>query len=187
MDTTTPGFARGRKLDKLRARRTGPRRAVLHRPAGPGQRAPRDGERGFRYLTSNLAHERLSIAVNSQAAAVAALDWTVADVAGTGAGQDTRFVLAACATEVAAGQALVDQAISEHLGERLGVGDAALVKLFATELQGRVVERAVFRWPTRRRRTRPARRSATPTSTAGSAGSTPARDHEVIVAQQLGL
>jgi acyl-CoA dehydrogenase len=140
VDTTTPGFARGRKLDKL-----GLAAQDLAELSFTDMRVPataRLGEEnaGFRYLTSNLAHERLSIAVNSQAAAVAALDWTVAALSGTSAGQDTKFTLAACATEVAAGQALVDQAISEHIADRLDVADAALVKLFATELQGRVVE-----------------------------------------------
>ena len=143
VDTTTPGFARGRKLDKL-----GLAAQDLAELSFADMRVPVSARlgtenKGFRYLTSNLAHERLSIAVNSQAAAVAALDWTVSDLAGTGAGQDTKFTLAACATEVAAGQALVDQAISEHVADRLGVADAALVKLFATELQGRVVDRCL--------------------------------------------
>lgn len=143
VDTTTPGFARGRKLDKLGLAAqdlaelsfTDMRIPVSARLGGENE--------GFRYLTSNLAHERLSIAVNSQAAAAAALSWTVSDIAGSGAGQDAKFTLAACATEVAAGQALVDQAISEHVLDRLGVADAALVKLFATELQGRVVDRCL--------------------------------------------
>ncbi len=143
VDTTTPGFARGRKLDKL-----GLAAQDLAELSFTDMRIPVSARlgaenEGFRYLTSNLAHERLSIAVNSQAAAAAALSWTVTDVAGSGAGQDTKFTLAACATEVAAGQALVDQAISEHVLDRLGVADAALVKLFATELQGRVVDQCL--------------------------------------------
>jgi len=99
--------------------------------------------RGFEYLTSNLAHERLSIAINSQAAATAALDWTLAELAGTDPGQDAKFTLADCATEVAAGQALIDQAITRYIQGELDVADAALAKLFCTELQGRVVDRCL--------------------------------------------
>ncbi|MFI5623307.1 acyl-CoA dehydrogenase family protein [Nocardioides sp. NPDC051685] len=143
VDTTTTGFARGRKLDKL-----GLAAQDLAELSFTDMRIPVSARlgaenEGFRYLTSNLAHERLSIAVNSQAAAVAAMDWTATDIGGTGVGQDTKFTLAACATDVAAGQALIDQAITEHVADRLGVADAALVKLFATELQGRVVERCL--------------------------------------------
>jgi acyl-CoA dehydrogenase len=143
VDSSAPGFARGRRLDKL-----GLKAQDLAELSFTDMRVPVDcllGEenQGFRYLTSNLAHERLSIAVNSQAAAAAALAWTVDDLQGANAGQDTKFTLAACATDVAAGQALLDQAITEHVAGRLGVAEAALVKLFATELQGRVVERCL--------------------------------------------
>ncbi len=143
VDTSLPGFERGRKLDKL-----GLQAQDLAELSFTDMRVPVDcllGEenQGFSYLTSNLAHERLSIAVNSQAAAAAALAWTVEDLTGTGAGQDAKFALAACATDVAAGQALTDQAIIEHAAGNLGVAEAALVKLFCTELQGRVVDRCL--------------------------------------------
>jgi acyl-CoA dehydrogenase len=101
---------------------------------------------GFAYLTSNLAQERLSIAVNSQAAAVAALSWTVEELRGTDLGQDAKFVLAQCATEVAAGQALVDQALRRLVDDRLSGADAAAAKLYCTELQGRVLDRCVNLW-----------------------------------------
>jgi alkylation response protein AidB-like acyl-CoA dehydrogenase len=92
------------------------------------------------------AQERLSIAVNSQAAASAALSWTVDHVRGTGLGQDAKFALAQCATEVAAGQALIDQAMLRHVSDRLSGSDAAMAKLYCTELQGRVVDRCLNLW-----------------------------------------
>jgi acyl-CoA dehydrogenase len=92
------------------------------------------------------AQERLSIAVNSQAAASAALSWTVDRVRGTGLGQDAKFALAQCATEVAAGQALIDQAMLRHVSDRLSGSDAAMAKLYCTELQGRVVDCCLNLW-----------------------------------------
>jgi long-chain-acyl-CoA dehydrogenase len=143
VDTSTPGFNRGRRLDKL-----GLKAQDLSELSFTDMEIPADcllGEenRGFEYLTSNLAHERLSIAVNSQAAASAALEWTVAHLAGSDPGQDAKFTVAACATDVAAGQALIDQAISLQVAGHLAVADAALIKLFCTELQGRVVDRCL--------------------------------------------
>jgi len=143
VDSSTPGFARGRRLDKL-----GLKAQDLAELSFTDMRVPVDcllGEenRGFSYLTSNLAHERLSIAVNSQAAAAAAVEWTVEDLKEQQPGQERKFAIAACATEVAAGQALIDQAITAHVADRLGVAEAALVKLFCTELQGRVVDQCL--------------------------------------------
>jgi acyl-CoA dehydrogenase len=150
VDTTTPGFTRGRKLDKL-----GLKAQDLAEMSFTDMEVPvsdllgRENE-GFAYLTSNLAQERLSIAVNSQAAASAAVSWT-ADMlrerqSRDGLGQDAKFVLAQCAADVAAGQALVDQSMVAHLGDRLTGRDAAMVKLYCTELQGRVVDRCLSLW-----------------------------------------
>lgn len=143
VDTTTPGFERGRKLDKL-----GLAAQDLAELAFTDMRVPvadllGEENAGFAYLTSNLAHERLSIAVNSQAAAAAALDWTVADLRGTNPNQSVKFALAECATEVAAGQALIDQAISRLVADELTGAHASLVKLYCTELQGRTVARCL--------------------------------------------
>jgi len=98
---------------------------------------------GFAYLTSNLAQERLSIAVNSQAAAAAALGEACQLLSGSGAGQHVKFSLADCAADVRAAQALVDEALRSLLDGELTGADAALVKLHCTEMQGKVVERCL--------------------------------------------
>lgn len=143
VDTETPGFARGRKLNKL-----GLRAQDLAEISFTDMKVPvenllgRENE-GFTYLTSNLAQERLSIAVNSQAAATAALSWAVEDHRSGNAGQEVKFTLAQCAAEVAAGQSLIDQALARHVEGRLSGSDAAIAKLYCTELQGRVVDRCL--------------------------------------------
>jgi acyl-CoA dehydrogenase len=147
VDSSTPGFERGRRLDKLGLKTQDLAELAFTDMVVPDGNLLGEENEGFRYLTANLAHERLSIAVNSQAAAVAALSWTVEALKGSEPGQDAKFTLAACATEVAAGQALVDQSIITHVAGELGVADAALLKLFCTELQGRVVERCLALHP----------------------------------------
>jgi acyl-CoA dehydrogenase len=57
--------------------------------------------------------------------------------------QNTKFELAAMSAEIEAGQAMVDRAVTELVDGRLSVADAARVKLFCTEMQGRVVDRCL--------------------------------------------
>ncbi|MBD0736699.1 acyl-CoA dehydrogenase family protein [Streptomyces sp. CBMA29] len=103
--------------------------------------------RAFTYLTGNLAQERLSIATNSQAQSVAALEVTVDYVKERSvfgrplAGfQNTKFTLADLEVKVTAGQVLLDRAIEAHERDDLSPADAARVKLYCTETQGAVVD-----------------------------------------------
>lgn len=150
VDTTSEGFKVGRMLDKI-----GLKTQDTVELSFSGVRVPAEdllGEEGqaFRYLAHNLAQERLTIAVASTASAVRALELALAyaqerqvfgkDLASF---QNTKFVLAECATDIAAGQALVDNAIEAlDLGE-LDPADAARVKLFTSEMQQRVVDKCL--------------------------------------------
>lgn len=145
-----PGFERGRKLDKigLRAQDT----VELH---FDGVRVPvenRLGEEGraFAQLTRNLGQERLAIAVGAVAQARAAVDTTVRYVRErTVFGrvlaefQNSKFELAATATDVEAAQALLDRGIADLVTGDLAPSDAAMIKLFCTETQGRVIDRCL--------------------------------------------
>ncbi|BDX33428.1 acyl-CoA dehydrogenase [Mycobacterium antarcticum] len=146
VDTSTPGFDRGRKLDKLGLRAQDLAEMSFTDMVVPAENLLGEENQGFAYLTSNLAQERLSIALNSQAAAAATLAWTVEELRGTELGQDAKFTLAQCAAEVAAGQALIDGALHRHVSDRLSGSDAAVAKLYCTELQGRVVDRCLTLW-----------------------------------------
>jgi alkylation response protein AidB-like acyl-CoA dehydrogenase len=150
VDAQTEGYVRGRGLKKI-----GLAAQDIAEISFKDARVPAGNLLGvaggaFQYLTRNLAQERLSIAVNSQAAAVTALANTLQYVQnrrafGTtiGSFQNTKFELASCATEVEAGQAMLDKALVAHEGGKLAIEDAAMVKLFCTEMQGRVVDRCV--------------------------------------------
>lgn len=144
VEADTPGFERGRKLAKL-----GLKAQDLAELSFTGMRVPVEnllGEenRGFEYLTANLAQERLSIAVNCVAAATAAVSAAAEVVAARGnAGQAAKFALAQASVEVRAGQALVDQAVRDLLEGELTADNAAAVKLYVTEMQGRTVGRCL--------------------------------------------
>jgi alkylation response protein AidB-like acyl-CoA dehydrogenase len=145
VEADTPGFERGARLEKIGLKAQDLSELFFSDMAVPVANLLGEENRGFEYLGRNLAQERLSIGLNSQAAAAATLARTVAALAAGGetVGQHMKFELAACATEVEAGQSLADRALEAHEAGELDPADAALVKLFCTELQGRVVDRCV--------------------------------------------
>jgi acyl-CoA dehydrogenase len=146
----SPGLTRGRKLEKLGLKAQDLAELTFDDVIVPAENLlGREGE-GFAHLTDNLAQERVSIAVNSQAAAVKALRDTIEYTQGRKAFgttvssfQNTKFELAACATEIEAGQSLLDRALLAHENGELTAADAAMVKLFCTEMQGRIVDRCL--------------------------------------------
>jgi acyl-CoA dehydrogenase len=145
VEASAPGFQRGTKLEKVGQKTQDLCELFFSEMLVPlSDRLGEEGH-GFEYLTRNLAQERLSIAVNAQAAATAAVANTISLLGDRAArpGQHAKFELAACATDARAGQALVDQALEAHEAGELQPADAAAVKLFCTELQGRVVDRCL--------------------------------------------
>jgi acyl-CoA dehydrogenase len=147
VDTDTPGFERGRKLEKIGLRTQDLAELAFTDMAVPCENLLGEENLGFQYLTSNLAQERLSIALNAQAAAASTVARTIEALQradnGLASQQSTKFTLAACQAEIDAGQALADQGLDAHVVGELTPSDAATLKLYATELQGRVTDRCV--------------------------------------------
>jgi alkylation response protein AidB-like acyl-CoA dehydrogenase len=146
----TPGFERGRKLDKIGLHSQDTAELFFDDCRVPvGNRLGEEGQ-GFAYLASNLAQERLSIALTGVASARAALQWTVDYVTerrafGTTVGsfQNTKFVLAQLKTDIDVAQAYVDQCVLALNARALTAADAAQAKLACTELQKRAVDQCL--------------------------------------------
>jgi len=145
-----PGFTRGRELEKMGCKVQDTAELSFTDVRVPV--ANRLGEEGeaFTYLGHNLAQERITVAVGSVAQARAAVDTTIEYVRnrkafGTPVAsfQNTKFELAACSAEVEAAQAMLDRAVADLVDGQLSGADAARVKLFCTEMQGRVVDRCL--------------------------------------------
>jgi acyl-CoA dehydrogenase len=150
VDATSKGFQRGARLDKIGLKAQDTSELHFEDVMVPVEDLLGEQDVAFDYLTSNLPQERLTIAVAAQAMAVAALATTLTYVRDREAFgvpvasfQNTKFVLAECHTEIAAGQALVDQAIDALDAGELSDSDAAAVKLYTTELQSRVVDKCL--------------------------------------------
>lgn len=144
------GFTKGRNLSKLGLPVQDTAELTFDHVRVPVTNLLGDEGEAFRYLAHNLAGERLGVALNAISSAQAALDVTVdyvkqRQVFGKQLStfQNTKFELASVATEIAAGQAMFDAAAVAHEQKQLDAVDAAQVKLFCSELQGRTLDRCL--------------------------------------------
>ena len=146
----TPGFSRGRKLDKmgLHAQDT----AELNFDDARVPDTNRLGEvgRGLDYLKQSLPLERLGIAIAGQASAEAVLDWTLGYVRQRKAFgkrvadfQAVSFKLAELRTAIEVSRAYIDRCVRQWNAGTLTAVDAAKAKYWATELQDQVVDAGV--------------------------------------------
>jgi len=150
VDADTPGFVRGRKLDKLGLRGQDTSELAFEDCRVPLENLlGREGD-GFRMLMEGLQQERLTIAVASIASCRRALADTVAYTKERrafgqpiAAFQNTQFTLVELATEVEIGQAFVDKLLAAHVrGEEL-VSEVSMAKWWTTDLQKRLTSACV--------------------------------------------
>jgi acyl-CoA dehydrogenase len=147
VETDTPGFHRGRKLEKIGCKAQDTSELFFSDMRVPRTNLLGEEGRGFYHLMTELAQERLVQAVRAVASAEAAIDWTLeycrdrtmfgqtlADF------QNTRFVLAQLHSDVLAQRVLVDRCLELHVAGELDSLDAAKVKMITTQLQGRVMD-----------------------------------------------
>jgi acyl-CoA dehydrogenase len=150
VEADTPGFEKGRRLEKIGMKVQDTLELSFTDVRVPVENLLGEQDKGFSYLGHNLAQERLAIAVGSVAQSRAALELTLDYVKnralfGTtvAAMQNTKFELASVASEIEAAQAMLDLGISELVEGELSGADAAKIKLFCTEMQGRVMDRCL--------------------------------------------
>jgi len=147
VDADTPGFEKGRNLDKI-----GQHSADTSELFFADVRVPKTnilgGEgRGFIHLMEELPQERLSIAVTAMGAAQRAFDEAVnftKDRKAFGQTvfefQNTKFTLADLKAKLQVGWAHLDWAIARHLRGELTTDEASAAKLWHTEMQWQMVD-----------------------------------------------
>ncbi|MCE7001276.1 acyl-CoA dehydrogenase family protein [Kibdelosporangium philippinense] len=144
----TEGFRRGRVLDKVGMKGQDTAELFFDNVTVPAENLLGGVEgQGFIQLMQQLPQERLVIAVSAVAAMDLAVQLTIQYTKErTAFGrplfgfQNTKFVLAEAATEVAVSQAFLDQCITRHLKGELDVTGAAMVKMWTTERLGKVAD-----------------------------------------------
>jgi alkylation response protein AidB-like acyl-CoA dehydrogenase len=144
------GFERGRNLEKIGQHAQDTAELSFNDVHVPVENLLAEEGKGFLYLVSNLPQERLSIAGCAIAAAEAALGWTL-DYArerkafgqAIGSFQSARFALAEMQGEIEIGRVFIDRCAQALNAGELTPEQAATAKWWATDLQGRVVDRCV--------------------------------------------
>jgi alkylation response protein AidB-like acyl-CoA dehydrogenase len=144
------GFERGRNLDKIGMHAQDTAELFFDDVRVPVTNLIGEEGRGFYHLVENLPQERLSIAIEGLGGARFALATTVeycrertAFGEPIASFQNTRFKLADLATELTVAESFVDRCVVAHTAGRLTADEAAMAKLFCTELQGRAADLGV--------------------------------------------
>ncbi|MDZ7885587.1 MAG: acyl-CoA dehydrogenase family protein [Mycobacterium sp.] len=149
IETDTPGFTRS-QVKKIGLAAQDTAELVFEDVVVPAGNVLGQVGEGLKYLRHNLPQERLGVAVSSMAAARRTFDRALAYACErTAFGQPiadfqaNRFYLAELATELEIGQCFVDRCILDASHGTLDAVTAAMAKWWITEMQQRVVQRAV--------------------------------------------
>ncbi len=150
VERDTPGFERGRKLDKVGLPAQDTAELFFDNAVVPAANLLGTEGDGLRYLMSHLPRERLGVTAKAMATTRAIFESTVrycqerqafgAPLTGK---QHIRFELAEMATEIDVAQAYVDKSVLAYNVGELTPVDAAKGKWYVSELQKRVVDRCL--------------------------------------------
>jgi alkylation response protein AidB-like acyl-CoA dehydrogenase len=150
VDPTTPGFSRGRNLEKIGLHAQDTSELTFTDMRVPRANLLEQEGKGFYQLMKNLPQERLALGVGAVAAAEGILAETldyVRDRTAFGSPiasfQHSQFVLAELATELDIARTYLDDCLAQHLAGELTAARAARLKWWTTDLQVRTADRCL--------------------------------------------
>jgi alkylation response protein AidB-like acyl-CoA dehydrogenase len=150
VERDTPGFERGRKLDKMGLPAQDTSELYFRDAQVPHANLLGEAGNGLQYLMSHLTRERLGVTAKSMATTRAIFDMTVEYCRQRDAfggpltdKQHVRFELAEMATEIDMAQSYVDDSVRAYNADELTPIDAAKGKWYLSELQKRVIDRCL--------------------------------------------
>lgn len=143
----TPGFSKGRRLKKIGLKGQDTSELFFENVQVPANNLLGEENAGFKYLMHELAQERLIIAVRAAASIESFLERTIAytrdrKVFGQAvlSYQNSRFKLAEAKAQAVMLRTFVDDCLALHLRRELTAERAAMAKLNATDMQGRLLD-----------------------------------------------
>lgn len=147
VDTSLPGFVRGKNLDKLGMKGQDTSELFFEDLRVPASAMlGKEGE-GFKLMMTKLAQERLAQAVRSATVSETVIQWTVEYTAQRKAFgktiadfQNTQFKLAELQTEAVIGRVFTDRCIEQFMNGTLTEVDAAMAKMWLSNLHCKVVD-----------------------------------------------
>jgi alkylation response protein AidB-like acyl-CoA dehydrogenase len=150
VERDTPGFVRGRKLDKIGLPAQDTAELFFEDAVVPAENMLGAEGRGLQYLMSHLPRERLGVTAKAIANTRAIFDLTVEYCSQRTAfgkvltgQQHIRFELAEMATEIDIAEAYADKSVLAFNKGELTAVDAAKGKWYVSELQKRVIDRCL--------------------------------------------
>jgi acyl-CoA dehydrogenase len=150
VDKDTPGFSRGRKLEKMGYHMQDTAELFFEDCRVPVTHLLGEENKGFKYMMEKLQQERLEVSIKCQVNAEEALKEGLEyaktrEAFGRSIGdfQNTAFTLAEMATEVELGRVFLDKLISDHIEGKDIVKEVSMAKYWLGEMVNRVAYRAV--------------------------------------------
>lgn len=147
VETDRPGFTRGRRLKKLGTKAQDTSELSMDEVRVPITNRIGEEGQGFVYMMQELPWERMHVGIQAISCCEAALDWTIDYTRQRKAFgktifdfQNTRFKLAEMKTEVQVGRVFLDRCLELVLEDKLDATTAAMVKLWTSEMQGKVLD-----------------------------------------------
>lgn len=145
VERDTPGFSRGRKLDKVGMHSQDTAELIFEDVKVPATNLLGEEGQGFKYLMAKLQQERILAAIGGQVAAEDMLELTLQYVKEREAFgkpiskfQNTQFTLAEIATEVQVGRTFIDQLVVRHQNGEDIVTEVSMAKWWITDMARRI-------------------------------------------------
>lgn len=150
VDAKSPGFARGKKIEKMGQHTSDTAELFFQDVRLPADALLGELNKGFVIMMTELPRERLGIAAQAIAAAEGAMQLTVDYVLERKAFgqtvssfQNTRFTLAEVKTEIAINRAFYEKCADAYAQGKLTTEDAAMLKYASTEMQCRTIDQCL--------------------------------------------
>jgi alkylation response protein AidB-like acyl-CoA dehydrogenase len=147
VDTSLPGFRRGKNLSKLGMKAQDTSELFFDEVRVPATAMLGEEGKGFELMMTKLAQERLAQAIRSATVAETVVGWTVEYTAQRkafgktiGEFQNTQFKLAELQTEAVVGRQFTDKCISLFMKGELDAVDAAMAKMWLSNTHCKVVD-----------------------------------------------
>ena len=147
VDAHSEGFSKGKPFDKVGLHAQDTCELFFENVKVPKENLLGEEGKGFTYLMTELAQERLIVAIGAIAQAENALQKTIAYVKERSAFgttvdkfQNTRFKIAEMATEVQVGRVFLDRCVELHCAGNLDQETASMAKYWLTDLQYKIAE-----------------------------------------------
>jgi alkylation response protein AidB-like acyl-CoA dehydrogenase len=147
VDAALSGFKRGRNLEKVGLKAQDTSELFFENLRVPAAAMLGAEGHGFQLMRQKLAQERLAQAIRSATVAETVIEWTIEYTSQRkafnktiGDFQNTQFKLAELKTEAVIGRVFTDECIERFMAGRLDEVDAAMAKMWLSNLHCKVVD-----------------------------------------------